>query len=90
MGTARCRDEETRARKAVLDETEALLQLSREGDSTYIVISNEVGLGLVPDKTLGGLHRDLLGRTNQMLTSRADSVCWMMGELPIQLKTLQV
>lgn len=38
----------------------------------FVVVSNEVGLGLVPDTALGRRYRDLLGRVNQMWAAAAD------------------
>jgi len=51
--------------------------------ATCIVVSNEVGLGLVPDNPLGRLYRDLLGRANQTLAARAEAVYFMVAGLPV-------
>ena len=51
-----------------------------------IVVSNEVGLGLVPANRLGRLYRDLLGKANQAFAERADEVYLMVAGLPLQLK----
>lgn len=51
-----------------------------------IVVSNEVGLGLVPANRLGRLYRDLLGKANQTFAERADEVYLMVAGLPLQLK----
>ena len=55
------------AAAAVQAELTALLQTCQANGATYIVVSNEVGLGLVPDNPLGRLYRDLLGQANQRL-----------------------
>jgi len=50
------------------------------------VVSNEVGLGLVPEYPLGRLYRDGLGRTNQRLAQVCDQVIFMTAGLPLKLK----
>jgi adenosylcobinamide kinase/adenosylcobinamide-phosphate guanylyltransferase len=51
-----------------------------------IVVSNEVGLGLVPPYALGRVYRDALGRANQRLAAQADRVLFMVAGLPLVLK----
>lgn len=51
-----------------------------------ILISNEVGLGLVPDNKLGRLFRELIGLLNQRIAERADEVFFIVAGLPLTLK----
>jgi len=76
------------AAAAVQAELTALLQTCQGSAATYIVVSNEVGLGLVPDNPLGRLYRDLLGRANQTLAAQAEAVYFMMAGLPVEVKAL--
>lgn len=76
------------AAAAVQAELTALLQTCQAHDATYIVVSNEVGLGLVPDNPLGRLYRDLLGQANQRLARHAEAVYFMVAGLPVEVKTL--
>lgn len=55
-------------------------------DASCVIVSNEVGLGLVPANRLGRLYRDLLGKVNRALAERADDVYFMAAGLPLQLK----
>ena len=73
---------------AVQAELTALLQTCQGNTTTYIVVSNEVGLGLVPDNPLGRLYRDLLGRANQTLAAQAEAVYFMVAGLPVEVKAL--
>jgi len=50
------------------------------------LVSNEVGMGLVPGNRLGRLYRDLLGRVNQLLAQRADEVYIMVAGIPVEVK----
>jgi len=53
---------------------------------TLVLVSNEVGLGVVPEYELGRLYRDALGRANQQLAKEATTVWFMLAGLPLRLK----
>lgn len=74
-----------------LEEVEAMLRIvsSLPAHYTLIVISNEVGLGLVPDYPLGRVYRDTLGYVNQRLARAAERVYLLTAGLAIDLKRLQ-
>jgi adenosylcobinamide kinase / adenosylcobinamide-phosphate guanylyltransferase len=55
-------------------------------DATIIVVSNEVGMGLVPDNRVGRIYRDCLGKANRDLAQRADTVCFMVAGIPMTVK----
>ena len=67
-------------------EAEALLALQRRSDAAWVVVSNEVGLGVIPPSELGRAYEDALGRVNQLFAAQADSVYFMAAGLPLQLK----
>jgi adenosylcobinamide kinase/adenosylcobinamide-phosphate guanylyltransferase len=73
---------------AVRAEVEALLEAHRLLGGHLIVVSNEVGLGVVPPYSLGRTYRDCLGRANQVLSQAADRVILMVAGLPVDLKAL--
>lgn len=73
---------------AVREEVEALLQVSQTSPATWIVVSNEVGLGLVPDTPLGRIYRDLLGQANQTLAAHARAVYLLVAGLAVDVKAL--
>jgi adenosylcobinamide kinase/adenosylcobinamide-phosphate guanylyltransferase len=73
--------------EALLDaEMEVLLAAHQRGAATTIVVSNEVGMGVVPPYPTGRQFRDLLGRANQRMAMAADRVYWMLAGLPIEVK----
>ncbi len=55
----------------------------RRREGTTLFVSNEVGLGIVPDTPLGRLFRDLAGRCNQEMAAAADSVVFLVSGLPL-------
>ena len=71
---------------AVQAELAAILAAQAKLACPLIVVSNEVGLGLVPPYPLGRLFRDLAGRANQYLAARADQVLFMVAGLPMTVK----
>jgi len=76
------------AEAAVMAEVEGLIEVRDQKTAALIVVSNEVGMGLVPTSPLGRLYRDLLGRANQVLAARADRVYWMVAGLPVDVSAL--
>lgn len=74
------------AERCVRREINSLLRCLDKVRATFIIVSNEVGLGLVPDNPLGRLYRDLLGKANQAVARRADEVYFMVAGMPTKLK----
>lgn len=78
--------EESNARQAMSHEIDALLAWYRANDAELILVSNEVGMGLVPDNELGRAYRDLLGAVNKKIAGEADAVFWLVAGLPVEIK----
>jgi len=70
------------AEQQAIADVEALLQLPAQ----VIVVSNEVGMGLVPPYPLGRQFRDALGRLNQCAAALVNDVYLMVAGLPLRLK----
>lgn len=71
---------------AVVLETERLLSAQRQSSARWLIVTNEVGMGVVPPSQLGREYRDALGRANQMLAGAADEVLLFVAGLPWRLK----
>jgi adenosylcobinamide kinase / adenosylcobinamide-phosphate guanylyltransferase len=71
---------------AVQEEIESLITAIHEQKQDWFIISNEVGLGLVPPYQMGRVYRDALGWANQRLVREADRVLFMVAGLPMVVK----
>ena len=72
--------------KEVISEISELEECINRLDASFIMVTNEVGMGLVPANQMGRLYRDLLGKANQFLAQRADEIYLMMAGLPVPIK----
>jgi adenosylcobinamide kinase/adenosylcobinamide-phosphate guanylyltransferase len=65
---------------------DALLSAAMQTEADVIFVSNEVGLGIVPDNALARRFRDDAGRLNRLVAARADIVTVLFAGLPLKLK----
>jgi len=75
--------------KRILREGDRLLKVCQELKCSLIIVSNEVGLGIVPDNPKARIFRDLSGLVNQKAARKADEVYFLISGLPQQLKKRQ-
>jgi adenosylcobinamide kinase / adenosylcobinamide-phosphate guanylyltransferase len=73
---------------SVVNEAQALLADASDRDLALILVSNEVGMGVVPGTSLGRHYRDILGRVNQVVGSAADALILMIAGLAVDLRQL--
>lgn len=80
----------TRYDQALLDEVERFVGTFKtlESSKRLVVVSNEVGLGIVPAYALSRAYRDMLGRVNQRVASVATRVYLMVAGLAVDIKRL--
>ncbi len=64
----------------------ALLEAADQFQGTLICVSNEVGMGVVPDNPAARLYRDLVGRCNRIIAAAADEAILVSCGLPLFLK----
>jgi len=72
--------------KKFLQEAERLCKACRDTRCSLIIVSNEVGLGIVPDNPSARMFRDLSGLIHQKVAQQADEVYFMVAGIPLQLK----
>jgi adenosylcobinamide kinase/adenosylcobinamide-phosphate guanylyltransferase len=69
-----------------LTEVRALAESLPDLTTPLILVSNEVGMGIVPDNALARTFRDLAGKSNQILAAAADEVYVTISGMPLKLK----
>lgn len=74
--------------QAILAEITKLAEIARASQADVIVVSNEVGQGLVPSYPLGRLYRDVAGWANQIIAKQADEVYLVIAGIPVELQEL--
>ena len=74
------------AEDEILQKVDAVLARCRTSGACVIIVSNETGMGIVPDNRLSRLFRDVLGKTNQELARAADEVFFLVAGIPLQVK----
>jgi adenosylcobinamide kinase/adenosylcobinamide-phosphate guanylyltransferase len=76
------------AEKQMIAEIEGIITCMGRASAGFIIVSNEVGLGLVPGTPLERAYRDILGRANQLLAKGVDEVYLLVAGIPIEIKSL--
>jgi adenosylcobinamide kinase/adenosylcobinamide-phosphate guanylyltransferase len=69
------------------ESVERLCEMLHVVDYPLVLVSNEVGCGVVPDNELGRRFRDLAGWANQRVAMACSGVTWVTAGLPLPLKT---
>ncbi|MET0408478.1 MAG: bifunctional adenosylcobinamide kinase/adenosylcobinamide-phosphate guanylyltransferase [Hyphomicrobium sp.] len=74
------------AGRPIGEATDELLEAVSKRIAPCVMVSNEVGLGIVPDNALARAFRDEAGRLNQKIAAAADRVVFVAAGLPLTLK----
>ena len=74
----------------IMNEIDKLLTTARKSHATVLFVTNEVGLGIVPDNALARQYRDIAGMVNQKVAACADEVYLVVSGLAVEIKKLAV
>ncbi|KNF07901.1 bifunctional adenosylcobalamin biosynthesis protein CobU [Gottschalkia purinilytica] len=72
--------------KKIFEEVNTLLEVINKYNKNIIIVTNEVGMGIVPSYKLGSIFRDIAGRINQYLASKAEEVYITISGIPMKIK----
>ncbi len=70
----------------ITDQCNKVLDAASHMAGTLIMVTNEVGMGIVPENQISRKYRDLLGRCNQIMAKNADKVILMVSGIPVKIK----
>lgn len=70
----------------ILEQTAAFLQKAKATDLCWVLVGNELGMGIVPENPMARAFRDIAGRVNQLVAKEADEAYLLISGLPLCLK----
>ncbi|MCF8002065.1 MAG: bifunctional adenosylcobinamide kinase/adenosylcobinamide-phosphate guanylyltransferase [Halanaerobiales bacterium] len=83
-------DNKDQIEQTILQEVKKVIEITKKKNLNLIIVSNEVGLGLVPSYELGRIFRDTAGRINQYITKKADKVFFSISGILVDLKEISI
>ena len=90
-GDINTQEDSNRIESIILEELRLLLQdINNSNDKTVIFVTNEIGLGIVPENKLSRYFRDITGRVNREVASAANKMYLTISGVTIELKSQEV
>lgn len=90
-GDINTQEDSNRIESIILEEMRLLLQeINNSNDKTVIFVTNEIGLGIVPENKLARYFRDITGRVNREVASAANKMYLTISGVTIELKSQEV
>ncbi|WP_295227436.1 bifunctional adenosylcobinamide kinase/adenosylcobinamide-phosphate guanylyltransferase [Veillonella sp.] len=90
-GDINTQEDANRIESIILEELRLLLQeINNSNDKTVIFVTNEIGLGIVPENKLARYFRDITGRVNREVASTANKMYLTISGITIELKSQEV
>jgi len=77
---------ETDDEKQIEETISQLIDTLDKATGQIVIVSNEVGAGIVPENRLARQYRDIMGLANQAVAKTADKVIWMVAGIPVTVK----
>ena len=90
-GNINTQEDSNRIESIILEELRLLLEdINNSNDKTVIFVTNEIGLGIVPENKLARYFRDITGRVNREVASAANKMYLTISGVTIELKSQEV
>ena len=77
---------QTQDTQQILQRIDDLAEAVKKAPHAVILVSNEVGAGIVPENRLSRIYRDLAGWTNQAIAAACERVIWTIAGIPVTIK----
>jgi len=74
----------------IMAQIDKLLSSARASQAIVLFVTNEVGMGIVPDNALARQYRDIAGSVNQKVAANADEVYLVISGLAVEIKKMAV
>jgi adenosylcobinamide kinase/adenosylcobinamide-phosphate guanylyltransferase len=74
----------------ILKDVENLLLISKENNKNIVIVTNELGMGIVPIDRSSRMYRDIAGRINQHIASQADKVVLAVSGIGVDIKKFEI
>ncbi len=70
----------------IRDQIEKLLDAVKKTNLYFVIVSNEIGMGIVPANKLSRIYSDFVGRANQLIGKYSDEVYFVVSGIPMKVK----
>lgn len=80
------RDEINDIESYVDEEIAKLIDSIKNTDLYFVFVTNELGMGIVPENRLSRIYRDIAGRVNQKIATLSDEVYLVVSSIPVKIK----
>ncbi|WP_432665707.1 bifunctional adenosylcobinamide kinase/adenosylcobinamide-phosphate guanylyltransferase [Wukongibacter baidiensis] len=80
------RDKIDEIEDSIKEQVELLMKEIREKKMKCVLVTNELGMGIVPENRLSRIFRDIAGRINQLVAANADEVYFAVSGIPMKIK----
>ena len=70
----------------IRDQITKLLEAVKKTNLYFVIVSNEVGMGIVPENKLARIYGDFVGRANQLISKYSDEVYFVVSGIPMKVK----
>ncbi|MCC3869139.1 bifunctional adenosylcobinamide kinase/adenosylcobinamide-phosphate guanylyltransferase [Terrisporobacter mayombei] len=70
----------------IRDQITKLLEAVKKTNLYFVIVTNEIGMGIVPENKLSRIYGDFVGRANQLIGSYSDEVYFVVSGIPMKVK----
>lgn len=80
------REEIDRMKEHVYGQIEKLILEIKKTDLYFVFVTNELGMGVMPDNKLSRIYTDIAGKVNQYISKMSDGVYFVVSGIPMKIK----